>query len=293
MDLALTLLNPYGVAYLVLVLIGQLIFTWYCGRRRRRIADRRARQGLPADIMIDHHDRLAATRKETLSQATLLLASGVGLPFILMALPGVPWEAMQGLAIAFAALFVWTLVVGTDVARAFLGGLAFRTIAAMTRPFQVGDRVNLRGVSGRVVEIGLFFVKLQTPDDDLVSLPTSSLWAEVLSSANAGERYSLAVVTFYLSPTATSAQREAAETALVDAIQASTYFDMARPVKLSWQQDLFALTLTARCYVALTYNDPAFRSDITRVFLNRADELALPLSAPARAPTLWPAAQAA
>lgn len=86
------------------------------------------------------------------------------------------------------------------MAKGFLGGLAFKTLAAFKTPFQSGDRVTIKGSSGKVVGFDTFFVSLQTVNDDLVSIPTHTLWGEDLISANAGERSSLVVILFYLAP---------------------------------------------------------------------------------------------
>ena len=51
---------------------------------------------------------------------------------------------------------------GTDVVKAFLGGMAFKTLLAFKDPIQVGDRITIGENSGKVISIGMFFVVLQT-----------------------------------------------------------------------------------------------------------------------------------
>jgi len=277
MDLssAEALLNPYVFAYLLIVILAQCWIVSRGRRRRAKIAKQRAAQDLPPDIIVDHAERLADVRRESLSEALFLVATIVLIPFVIVLLDrsvtGLMTPAEKGgLALVFLGLILWVLFNGTDLAKAFLGGLAFRTVLAFKNPIQVGDRVTLKGHGGKVKEIGVFFVKLQTPNDDLVSIPTRDLWSEVLVSANAGERSSLCVMNFYLAPFVSHPQRQAAEDVIWDTIQASPYLEPAKPMQIYLAQEPNAIRLTAKAYVASTYNEPLFVSDVTRAFLEFA-----------------------
>ena len=85
------------------------------------------------------------------------------------------------------------LAVGGSVAVAV--GFAFKDLLAslmagiillFDRPFQVGDRVEFSGQYGEVVEIGLRTVRMETLDDNLVSIPNNRFLSDVVSCANAG-----------------------------------------------------------------------------------------------------------
>ncbi|NEP15997.1 MAG: mechanosensitive ion channel [Leptolyngbya sp. SIO4C1] len=269
-------LNGYVLAYLLIVVGGQIGYAAWRQYKRRRIARRRRLQGLPSDILLDHAERLADRRAESLTESAVLLLTVVVTPFALIAnangCEGNATAEQNGLAIVFVTLLFWVLVSATDVTKAFLGGLAFKTLAAFKPPFQVGDRVTLKGVSGKVIRFDTFFIVLQTSDDRRVSLPTHTLWTEVLTSANAGARASLCVMQFYLPPSVTPQQRQAAEDVIWNAIQASVYFEPSRPMQIYLKQTPEAIQLTAKAYVASTYNEPLFTSDVTRAFLDFATE---------------------
>ena len=259
--------NPNILIYLGIVIASQVIYGLWNYLRRRRISLRRKAQGLPNGILINHAEKLASRRIDALVQSGLLLASIVITPFVLV------WmtksvEDQRGVAIAFLALLAWTLYSGTDILKAFLGGLAFKTIAAFKHPFQIGDRVTLKGISGKVISFDTFFVMLQTLNDDLISIPTHTLWSEDLSSANAGDRSSLCVMNFYLASFVNAEQRQAAEDVIWDAIQASVYYEPSKPIQIYLTQTPDAIQLTAKAYVASTYNEPLFTSDVTRAFLD-------------------------
>jgi hypothetical protein len=244
-------------------------------------------------VLLSAAQTLAENKRAALLENLVLMLTVVVVPFVLVAIAPTP-EATQaeegktlaeknGLAIVFVALLLWVLINATDVAKAFLGGLALRTVLAFKEPtpFQLGDRVTLKGIGGKVVALDSFFVTLQTPNDDQISIPTATLWSEVLNSANAGERSSLCVLNFYLAPFVSKKQRQAAEDAIWEAIQASPYYTPSKPMQIYFAQNPESIQLTAKAYVASTYNDPLFTSDVTRAFLDFAANNDIPLSSTA------------
>lgn len=284
-DFVKTFVNPYVLGYLLAVGLGQLGYTAWKRVQRNAVATRRRRQGLPDDLMLSTAQTLAEHRRDALLASAILLLTVTVLPFLLIHLSayGENEEARNGISIVFAGLVLWMLLIGTDVAKSLLGGLAFRTIVAFQRPapFQTGDRVTLKGIGGKVIGFDSFFVTLQTPNDDQVSIPTASLWSEVLSSVNAGERASLCVMHFYLAPFVTAEQRDAAEDAIWDAIQSSPYYTPSKPMNIFLGQTPDSIQLTAKAYVASTHNEVVFISDVTRVFLDFASHESIALASSA------------
>lgn len=175
-------------------------------------------------------------------------------------------KAKYGLLFTFLIFLLWLLTAATDLAKATIGGIAFRTVTAFANTFQVGDRVTVKGLSGKLTDIGVFYLTLVTLDDDKICLPTNSLWGAELTTANDGERSSLVVISFYLSPTVTYKQLGDTEDAIWEAIQASNYFEPSKPKQIYYQQQPHYIELIAKAYVASTYNEPLFRSDIYRRF---------------------------
>ena len=79
--------------------------------------------------------------------------------------------------------------------------MLFRSLAS--HPFAVGDYVDAGGCSGTVVEIGMFYTKLATPDNKLVQLPNSAIVsANIINfSAQPARRVELTVSASYDAPT--------------------------------------------------------------------------------------------
>ena len=266
----------YLLMYLVIIISIQMLYGLGVYIRQRNKNQKRKSQGLPQEILINNTEKLAARRIDALFQSVLLLATIVLTPFTLVAMTQGDTDT-RGLGIAFLVLFSWILSNGTDFVKAFMGGLAFKTVAAFKQPFQVGDRITLKGVSGKVICFNTFFVVLQTLNDEEISLPTHTLWSEVISSVNAGHRSSLCVMNFYLPCCVNAQQRQQAEDAVWNAIQASAYYEPSKPMQIYLNQTPDTIQITAKAYVASTYNEPLFSSDVTRAFLDVVSEEKIPL----------------
>ncbi len=272
----------YFLIYLGTIIGTQLLYSLGIYLRQTRTNKRRFARGLPETILIHHAEKQSSRRIDVLIQNFLLLASVFVVPFLLVSFSSLSDTNKSSLLLVFVLLLIWIFVNGTDLIKAFLNGLAFKTITAFTQPFQVGDRVNLKGIKGKVVKFNTFFVVLITPDDDLISIPTHTLWNEVLNSANSGNRSSLCVINFYLASFNTAEQRQAAEDTIWDAIQSSVYYEPSLPMQIYLSQTPDAIKLTAKAYVASTYNEPLFSSDVTRAFLDFASKANIAL-----APSTW------
>ena len=275
---------PVGI-YILIVVGAQVLLQVGLWFWHKRTARRRSQAGLPSDIIMDHPQPLSRVRWESGLQAGVLLFSVFVVPLLMVLFNVIGWfrfrpeeQVKGGLLAVFLAILIWLLLQGTDVVKAFLGGLAFKILVTFQHSIQVGDRVTLKGHGGKVVKIGTFFVTLQTPDDDIVNIPSKQLWSEVLVSANAGERSSLCVMEFDLTPFVTKSQRQAAENAIWDSMQASPYCETAKPMQIYLSQKPSSICLTAKAYVISTYDELLFKSDVTRAFLDFAADKGIPLA---------------
>ena len=280
------LVNPWVLAYMLLLLFS-VVFPRLLEKlaATNREIDRREAK-LFGPPVIGPGFRLETSRKIASREFTIFAAIALLAPFILgfiayMIKSEEDFASVQkSLGTAFVGLFIWISVSGTETAKAFFGGLAFRALLAQTRPFQVGDRVTLDGYSGRVDSIGFFHVSLVTPDDDLVSVPTYQLWSEPLVSTNAGNRSSLCVINFYLAPRANADQRKKAEAIIRDAVQASIYYEPSKPLLTFCNQEVEAIHFQAKAYVSSTYREFEFKDDVTKKTLDAFDEHNIPLAQP-------------
>lgn len=109
---------------------------------------------------------------------------------------------------------VLTLAVSLAVQNALTNVLGGFTLLH-TKPFRMGDYVEVAGQGGTVLQIGLTYTKLETPDGKTVAIPNSSVVAaEIVNYSLAGKRR----VDVKLTVSAQSAPRQVMQ-ALLEAAQ--------------------------------------------------------------------------
>ena len=273
------LLTFANLCYLVAVLLAPVVVRLCFAMGDRRTQKRRMRLGLSEETLAGPAVLLARQKKRAIVESAAILLVVVLFPFVAAILPLdffnselSSWKIATGLMVAafgFAA---------SDVIKSYISGLFYFAAITFGKGIQVGDRATLLGYSGKVLRISPMFVQIDTDNDDLVTLPTSKLWSEPVVSANAGERSSLCVMEFHLAPFANSEQRSIAEGAIWEAIQASAYSDLTHSVDIFIEQQLASIIIRAKAYVASTYREFEFKSDVTRAFLDVCSNQKVPLA---------------
>ncbi|GAB4538256.1 MAG: mechanosensitive ion channel [Pleurocapsa sp.] len=80
-----------------------------------------------------------------------------------------------------------------DYASSIIAGI----VGLFESPYGVGDRIQIGEHYGEVISYGLRSVKIQTPDDNLITIPHNKIWTEAVSNANTGELEAQVVTEFY------------------------------------------------------------------------------------------------
>jgi len=171
---------------------------------------------------------------------------------------------------------VLTVIGGTlAVAVGFaMRDLVAAVIAGVTimfdRPFQVGDRVEYAGQYGDIVRIGLRSVRMQTLDDNVVTIPNNKILTDVTSSGNWGELEMQVRMEFYVG---LDQDVDLAARLVKEALLTSRFIYLDRPVVVLMKQVIrdayVAMQLTGRAYVLDTKYEKAFETDVNRR-VNRA-----------------------
>ena len=146
-----------------------------------------------------------------------------------------------------------------DLVASFIAGV----IVMLDRPFQVGDRVNFGGEYGDITAIGLRSVRMQTLDDNTVTIPNSKFLSDVTSSGNYGALDMQVVMDFHI---AADQDIERAREIVNEAVLSSRYVFLAKPVIIlvnQWVSDyLVGVRLRLKAYVLDTRFEKAFESDV-------------------------------
>ena len=150
-----------------------------------------------------------------------------------------------------------------DLLAALMAGI----ILLFDRPFQVGDRVEFNGNYGEIVEIGLRTVRLNTLDDNLVSIPNNRFLTDVVACANAGALDQMCVFDFYIG---CNEDFETAKRIVYEATASSRYVYLNKPIRIVVREgpvpngaERFAIRVTTKAYVLDGRYETAFGTDVT------------------------------
>ncbi len=146
-----------------------------------------------------------------------------------------------------------------DLVASFIAGI----MIMLDRPFQVGDRVSFGGQYGDVTAIGLRSVRMQTLDDNTVTIPNNKFLNEITSNGNYGALDMQVVMDFLVGADQSILQ---AREVVSEAAVSSRYVYLPKPVVVLVEQvvssDLVALRLRLKAYVLDTKYEKAFVTDV-------------------------------
>ena len=148
-----------------------------------------------------------------------------------------------------------------------LSSLIAGVILLFDRPFSVGDRIRFEQTYGEVVEIGLRTVRVQTLDDNLVSIPNHLFLNQVVASANSGALHQMCVFPFYVGCNEDLAR---AKRIVYEATASSRYVYLDQPIVVVVREgavpdgaERFAILITVKAYVFDGRYETAFGTDVT------------------------------
>ncbi|MCP5144031.1 MAG: mechanosensitive ion channel [Gammaproteobacteria bacterium] len=146
-----------------------------------------------------------------------------------------------------------------DIVASLVAGI----ILLFDRPFNVGDRVQFRDNYGEITSIGLRAVRMQTLDDNTVTIPNSVFVTDVASSGNFGELTMMVTVSMFLQP---DTDLQAAQDIAYETVVTSRYAYVRRPVSIVFKQifsgGCVATEMTVKAYVVDVKYEKAFASSI-------------------------------
>ncbi|MGF1496131.1 MAG: mechanosensitive ion channel family protein [Elainellaceae cyanobacterium] len=142
-----------------------------------------------------------------------------------------------------------------DYASSVIAGL----IALFETPYQVGDRVRIGEHYGEVVGYGLRGVRLQTPSDDIVTLPHNKIWTEPITNANKGSLEAQVVTDFYM---AHDVDAEEVIKVLYRAAYTSKYTQLKLPVAVVMQEQPWGTHLKLKSYPMDARDEFVYRTDL-------------------------------
>ena len=158
--------------------------------------------------------------------------------------------ASSALALGFAA---------QDILKNVFGGL----LVILGRPFQIGDRVNVKDNYGEVVKIGLRSTDIRTLDDSVVTIPNSTFINESVSNANTGALDCMVVIDLWL-PIDINVQK--VRSIAHEATITSRYLNIDKDVTILFFDhfdNVAATNVKIKAYVLDARYEKAFEGDVT------------------------------
>jgi len=185
--------------------------------------------------------------------------------------------------IAYLAVIVTTVLLSFKFSKEVLAligggsavaiGFAMKDLAAsivagimimIDRPFQLGDRVSFDGQYGDITAIGLRSVKLQTLDDNTVTIPNNRFLNDISSSGNYGVLDMQVCVEFHIGA---GQDVHLAQELVREAAVTSRFVYLPKPIVVLVSQvfaeNCVALRLRLKAYVLDTQYEKAFETDVT------------------------------
>jgi len=203
-------------------------------------------------------DKVPARRFLILQITTLVgfLIYTLGTGALIVGVLNPPREFMLAAAGSIAVALGFAL---KDVAASLVAGL----LLLFDRPFQVGDRISFDDTYGEIVSIGLRAVRVQTLDDNLVTIPNSRFITDVVASGNAGELDMMVVTDFHVG---LDSDLEEARNIIEEVIVTSRYAYLKKPVTFTIEEvplaEYLAIRLRSKSYVLDVRYETAFKSDV-------------------------------
>ncbi len=134
-------------------------------------------------------------------------------------------------------------------------------IALFERPYQVGDWVKIEEEYGEIVDYGLRGIRLQTHDDNIVSIPHNKIWTEAISNSNKGDVEALVVVNFYFEH---SLDVEKVIKILYRVAYTSKYTQLTLPIFVVMDEQPWATNFQLKCYPIDVRDEFIYKTDLIK-----------------------------
>jgi moderate conductance mechanosensitive channel len=163
------------------------------------------------------------------------------------------WVALSGL---FGAAIGFGL---KDLFADLVGGI----VIIFEKPYQIGDKVTIGNQYGEVKDIGLRATRIQTPADEIVSVPNFTIFSNPVSSGNSGDLAMMIVIDLYIHPGADAA---AALKIVKEALVTSKYVIISKkyPYTVLVEDFPYYQRIRAKGYVNDLRQEFEFKSEVTR-----------------------------
>ena len=143
-----------------------------------------------------------------------------------------------------------------DYASSIIAGI----VGIFEGSYRVGDRIKIGDDYGEVISYGLRGIRLQTPNDNTVTIPHSKIWAESVSNSNVGELEAQVVTEFYF---AHEVDTELVTKILYRAAHTSRYTQLELPVVVRIAETPYGTNFKLKSYPLDARDEFLYQTDLT------------------------------
>ncbi len=142
-----------------------------------------------------------------------------------------------------------------DYASSIIAGI----VGLFETTYGVGDRVKIGKHYGEVVNYGIRAVRIQTPDDNLITIPHNKIWTEAVSNANTGALEALVVTEFYF---AHETDTDLVKKILYRVAQTSKYTYLKLPIVVVMEEKPWGSMFKLKCYPLDARDEFIYKTDL-------------------------------
>ncbi len=143
----------------------------------------------------------------------------------------------------------------------YVSSIIAGAVALFEAPYRVGDRIKIGEHYGEVVGYGLRGIQLQTPDDNLVTIPHNKTWTDAVSNANSGQLEAQVATDFFFSH---GVDVEQVIQILYQAAYSSKYTQLKLPIVVVMQEKMWGTQFKLRCYPMDARDEFIYKTDLIR-----------------------------
>lgn len=144
-----------------------------------------------------------------------------------------------------------------DYASSVIAGM----VSLFEAPYRMGDRIQMEDHYGEVVGYGLRGIQIQTPDDNVVTIPHNKTWTEAVSNANTGSLEAQVATTFYF---AHDADADRIVSILYQAAYSSKYTQLKLPIVVVMDEQFWGTQFKLRSYPMDARDEFTYKTDLIR-----------------------------
>ncbi|MDJ0635097.1 MAG: mechanosensitive ion channel [Xenococcaceae cyanobacterium MO_188.B29] len=142
-----------------------------------------------------------------------------------------------------------------DYASSIIAGI----VGIFESPYGVGDRVKIGEHYGEVISYGLRSISIQTPDDNIITIPHNKMWTEAISNANTGALEAQVVTKFYF---AHDVDISLVKKILYRVAQTSKYTALKLPIVVVMAEKPWGTMFKLKCYPLDARDEFVYQTDL-------------------------------